>query len=120
MEESADRVFVGGASRLISELRSRDVRELNVLAAALEERATMLSILRDVLGADRVLVRIGDDHDDPRVRPLATVAAGYGVGARNLGAVSLVGPIRMDYASAIATVRHAAAALSDFVADLYG
>jgi heat-inducible transcriptional repressor len=120
LEESHERVYVGGASRLISELRSREVADLGLLAAALEERATMLGMLREALGTDRVLIRIGGEHDDPRIRPLALVAAGYGVGARNLGVVSLVGPVRMDYTAAVATVRGAAAALSDFVESVYG
>ena len=120
ISDAQDRVFVGGASRLISELRERDVTDLGRLAAALEERATMLALLRDALASDRVLVRIGDDHGDDRIRPLALVAASYGIGARNLGVVSLVGPVRMDYAEAIATVRGAAAALSEFVESVYG
>ncbi len=117
--EEHERVFVGGASRLMSALRAREVHDLGLLAAALEERATMLALLRDALAADRVLVRIGDEHDDPRIRPLSLVAAGYGAGARNLGVICLVGPVRMDYAAAIASVRGAAAALSEFVGAIY-
>jgi heat-inducible transcriptional repressor len=119
-ENAGDRVYLGGASRLISELRAREVGDLHVLAAALEERATMIGMLRDALAADRVLVRIGAEHPDPRVRPLALVASSYGIGARNLGAVSLLGPVRMDYARAIPTVRAAAAALSEFIGEVYG
>lgn len=117
--EEHETVFVGGASRLMSELRAQEVEELGLLASALEERATRLSLLRDALSADRVLIRVGTDHGDPRMRALAMVSAGYGVGARNLGAISLIGPVRMDYAMAISSVRTAAAALSEFVASVY-
>jgi heat-inducible transcriptional repressor len=67
-----------------------------------------------------VLVRIGDEHDEPALRPLTLVASGYGLHARPLGVVSLLGPTRMDYTLAIASVRGAAAALSAFVEDVYG
>ena len=117
--EEHEAVFVGGASRLMSELRAQEVQELGLLASALEERATRLALLRDALSADRVLVRVGTELGDPRIRPLATVSAGYGVGARNLGVVSLIGPVRMDYAVAISSVRSAAHALSEFVAAVY-
>jgi heat-inducible transcriptional repressor len=50
---------------------------------------------------------------------LAVVATGYGVASRRLGAVSVIGPVRMDYARAIATVRDAAHELSRFVEDAY-
>ena len=47
------------------------------------------------------------------------VAAGYGLPPRKLGTVSLIGPVRMDYARAIGTVRDAALQLSRFVEDVY-
>jgi heat-inducible transcriptional repressor len=50
---------------------------------------------------------------------LALVAAGYGIARRPLGAVSVIGPVHMDYAGAIATVREAAHELSRFVEDAY-
>ena len=53
------------------------------------------------------------------MRSLAVVATGYGVGQRKLGAVSVIGPVRMDYAGAIVTVRGAAHELSRFVEDAY-
>jgi heat-inducible transcriptional repressor len=47
------------------------------------------------------------------------VAAGYGLPQRNLGAVSVIGPLRMDYPRAISAVREAAAQLSAFVGEVY-
>ena len=120
VDSDADRLYIGGASRLISELGNRDVQELGRLAAMLEERRAMLALLQEALGSRGVLVRIGADHPDPVFRPLSVVAAGYGLGGRTLGAVSLVGPTRMDYERAIRSVRGAAAALSEFVEEVYG
>ena len=47
------------------------------------------------------------------------VAANYGLARRNLGAVSVIGPLRMDYPNAIIAVREAARDLSRFVAEVY-
>ena len=47
------------------------------------------------------------------------VAANYGLARRNLGAVSVIGPLRMDYPNAIIAVRQAATELSRFVAEVY-
>ena len=49
----------------------------------------------------------------------SVVAANYGLGHRTLGAVSVIGPTRMDYPRAISSVRAAAQALSEFVEDVY-
>jgi heat-inducible transcriptional repressor len=64
-------------------------------------------------------VRIGAENELPALRSLALVAAGYGLPARKLGTVSLIGPVRMDYASTIRTVREAALQLSRFIEDVY-
>ena len=54
------------------------------------------------------------------MRSVSVFAANYGVASRNLGAVSVLGPVRMDYPQAIASVRQAAAELSRFVGEIYG
>ncbi len=51
---------------------------------------------------------------------LALVGAAYGIANRTLGAVSLIGPSRMDYDKAIRTVRSAASELSRFAEVMYG
>ena len=118
-EAGADRLVVGGTSRLMSELRAQDQRELQQLGAVLEERAVMLGQLRAALRGDAVTVRIGEEHGDPALRPVAMITAGYGLPTRTLGAVSVIGPVRMDYARAITAVRGAAAVLSAYVEDVY-
>jgi heat-inducible transcriptional repressor len=50
---------------------------------------------------------------------IALVGACYGLVHRALGAVSLVGPVRMDYEKAVAAVRSAATELSRFVESMY-
>jgi heat-inducible transcriptional repressor len=66
-----------------------------------------------------VYVRIGRENELPAMHSLALVASGYGMARRKLGTVSLIGPVRMDYAGAIATVREAAHELSRFVESTY-
>jgi heat-inducible transcriptional repressor len=65
------------------------------------------------------VVRIGTENRAAGLRSTALVAAGYGLPQRRLGAVSVIGPLRMDYGRAIRSVRDAAAQLSTFVAEVY-
>ncbi len=76
-------------------------------------------MLRAALAEPGVYVRIGHENELPAMHSLALVATGYGMAQRKLGTVSLIGPVRMDYAGAIATVREAAHQLSRFVEDAY-
>jgi heat-inducible transcriptional repressor len=112
-------LYVGGAARLMQEMRYADLAEINGLMRALEERVSLLEVLRGALDAKRLYLRIGSENEIPHLRGLSLVAANYGLPARNLGTVSLIGPTRMDYATAIRSVRGAAALLSEFVEEVY-
>jgi heat-inducible transcriptional repressor len=112
-------LYVDGAARLLSEHRFQDVSQLNELLDALERRVSLLGVLSRALDERDIYVRIGGENEMPALRSLSMVAGNYGLPQRNLGTVSVIGPMRMDYARAIMTVREAAFQLSRFVEDLY-
>jgi heat-inducible transcriptional repressor len=118
--EAQDTLYVDGAAHLLSDRRLREVEQINQLMGLLERRAALLGVLRAALSQpSEVYVRIGRENELPSMRSLALVAAGYGMARRKLGAVSLIGPVHMDYGVAIATVREASHELSRFVEDTY-
>ena len=81
---------------------------------ALERRANMLGMLRSALEERSVFLFIGDENPQPELRSVSVVGANYGLAHRNLGSVGVVGPLRMDYATAISSVRSAARELSRY------
>ncbi len=117
--ESEEDLYVEGAGRLLSAGQIDDGSQLNELMSLLEQRVALLRVLRTALGEPGVYVRIGHENEIPAMRSMALVATGYGIAQRKLGAVSVIGPVRMDYAGAIVTVRDAAHELSRFVEDTY-
>jgi heat-inducible transcriptional repressor len=118
-ETAEHTLYVDGAARLLSEHRFQDLSQINELMSMLERRVLLLDLLRSALSERDVLVRIGTENELPALHSLALVAAGYGLPARKLGTVSLIGPVRMDYAGAIRTVREAALQLSRFIEEVY-
>jgi heat-inducible transcriptional repressor len=118
-ETSEDTLYVDGTARLIGEHRVQDLTQINDLMGMLERRASLLGLLRAALEEPDVLVRIGSENEAPALQSLAIVGAGYGLPARRLGTVSVIGPVRMDYARVIRSVREAAHELSRFIEDVY-
>src|SRR5438132_3615030 len=117
--EAEDELFVEGMAKLFEAGQVEDATQLNGLVGLLERRVELLRVLRAALSEPGVYVRIGREYEVPALRSLALVATSYGIAQRRLGAVSVIGPVRMDYAAAIATVREAAQKLSRFVEDAY-
>jgi heat-inducible transcriptional repressor len=118
-ETAEDTLYVDGAARLVREYRFQDLTQLNDVMEMLERRVSLLGVLSAALAERDVYVRIGRENEAPALRSLALVAASYGLPRRSLGTVSVIGPLRMDYARAISSVRAAASELSRFVEDVY-
>jgi heat-inducible transcriptional repressor len=113
------RLYVGGAAALLVDATREELTGYRELLEVLEQRASLLQVLREALGPRRVFVRVGQELDHPALQEVSLVGAPYGVPNRPLGAVSLLGPLRMDYDNAIRSVRAAALELSRFVSELY-
>jgi heat-inducible transcriptional repressor len=117
--QAAEDLYVEGASRLLSIDHAPDLPHADSLMRALERRANLLRMLRAALDERSVFVWIGDENPAPELRGMSVVGANYGLGYRNLGTVGVLGPTRMDYATAIASVRDAAGELSRFFETVY-
>jgi heat-inducible transcriptional repressor len=118
-EPAEDNLYVDGAARLLSEEHAGDLPQAEELMRALEGRVQLLRTLRSVLDERNVFVWIGEENPQPELRSVSVVGANYGLGYRNLGAVGVMGPLRMDYGRAIASVREAAGELSRFFEAVY-
>jgi heat-inducible transcriptional repressor len=120
LEQTAENnLFMEGAARLLSEHRFQELSQIAGLMEVLEHRRALLGVLRASLAEPSVYLRIGQENPTPELQSVSIVAANYGLARRNLGAVSVIGPVRMDYPQAIGAVRAAARELSRFVAEVY-
>jgi heat-inducible transcriptional repressor len=113
------RVYVGGAATLLDEVRVEELDAYRRLLEVLERRAGLIDIVGEALEPRRAFVRLGEELDNPALRDAALVGSSYGLAHRTLGAVSLLGPVRMDYEKALRAVRAAAVELSRFVESAY-
>jgi heat-inducible transcriptional repressor len=112
-------LYMDGAARLLSESHFGDLPDIDRLMRTLERRATVLRMMRSALEERSVFLWIGDENPQPELRSVSVVAANYGLGYRNLGSVGVVGPLRMDYATAIGSVRDTARELSRYFESVY-
>ena len=119
LERDEQQLFVGGAAGLLGDAREDELEACRRALALLERRAVLLQLVSRAFRSERPLVRVGGDLEDPTLREVSLVGARYGLRARPLGSVSLLGPVRMDYEKAIRSVRSAAFELSRFVEEVF-
>ncbi|HEX6852409.1 MAG TPA: heat-inducible transcriptional repressor HrcA [Candidatus Polarisedimenticolaceae bacterium] len=111
-EPHAQAVFVEGASNLIAAPEIHSVERARELLRALEAKGRLLDLIGSVGEGEGVQVVIGRENADPGLNDLTIVASPYRAGDRVLGTVGVVGPMRMEYARAIALVDHLARLLT--------
>lgn len=117
--EEGPQVYVGGAAGLLEEARAEEIEATMRLLELLERRAAVLELVSEALEPRRPVVHVGPDVGGGQLHDVSLVGATYGIRSTALGAVGLVGPLRMDYEKAIHIVRAAAFELSRFVEDVY-
>jgi heat-inducible transcriptional repressor len=117
--EVGPEVFVGGTAGLVGGARAEEVEATMRLVELLERRAAVLELVSEALEPQRPVVHVGPEVGGAEVHAVSLVGATYGIRSTPLGAIGLVGPLRMDYEKAIRTVRAAAFELSRFVEDVY-
>jgi heat-inducible transcriptional repressor len=113
-------LYIGGAASLLGDARGAELEACHRLLEVLERRAAVLGLLQEALDPDRTVVRVGPELEGEELHGAAYVGTTYGLPNRSLGAVGLLGPLRMDYDKAIRAVRAAAFELSRLVDDVYG
>jgi heat-inducible transcriptional repressor len=115
----SEALYIEGTAHLLSAAHAADLPDAGRLIGALERRADLLGMLRSALGKKSVFIWIGAENPRPELRSVSVIGANYGLGRRNLGSIGVLGPLRMDYETAIASVREAASELSRFFETVY-
>lgn len=96
-----DSVYVGGASSMASAFDAVDV--VRQVLQTLEQQYLVVSLVRDIL--DRGLsVSIGAEHGIEPLASCSVVVSPVVVDGEQLGTIGVLGPTRMDYPQALATV----------------
>ena len=114
-------LYVGGAAGLLGDVHGAELEACQRLLEVLERRAAVLSLLQDALDPKRPVIRVGPELEGEELHGAAYVGADLRprepVARRGR---RLLGPLRMDYETAIRSVRAAAFELSRLVDDVYG
>ena len=114
--DPSTRVVVAGVPNLP---RFGDQFETTVkpVLEALEEQVVLLRLLGEAANPHAVTVRIGHENPYEPLRTTSVVASSYGTDADAWATLGIVGPTRMDYPSAIASVRAVARYVGRFLAE---
>jgi len=114
-ERREERVAFAGTANLARGTMLDFQDSLRPILEALEEEVILLKLFTEVEpSTTRVL--IGDENEIQDLRTTSVVTTGYGPGSTVIGGMGVLGPTRMDYPGAIASVRAVARYVGDLLA----
>ncbi len=102
----------GEASFLDEPAFAADVEKMRKLFAALAQKDRVLHVMRRVMEGREIRIFIGAESEFSEVPGLSVIAAPYTQGEKVLGALAVVGPVRMNYGRVIPLVQYTARAVS--------
>lgn len=106
------RLFAGGANNLLDQQEFRDLRKLRAILELMEEQRTLYALLQSSLESDGTRIAIGSELGNADMSECSVLTVPYKVGVRNVGAVGVLGPRRMQYARLVALVNYMADSLN--------
>jgi heat-inducible transcriptional repressor len=117
--EAGTHMLVGGVANLAGEAQAMRRETLRRLFETLEREQEMLQVLNDVTSThDELAVTIGGEHPSTGEWEASIITAPFKTGDTTVGTIGLVGPTRMDYLGAMASVKAVAKRLSELATEL--
>jgi heat-inducible transcriptional repressor len=110
--EAAREVIVDGTPNILSQPEFTDAEHMRELMRVLEERTILLELLDKTANELKTIITIGGESAQTALADLGVITAPYGSGAHPLGAIGLIGPLRMDYAKLVPVVNFTASTLT--------
>lgn len=110
-------VFISGLSGVLELPDFSDLKRIRAIMKTIEDKHRIIKLLDMLTDNDGVKVVIGSENPVTEMTNLSVVASTYREGDRQVGAVGIIGPTRMDYLRAItivdATARYISERLSE-------
>jgi len=117
---SSGEIYRDGLLNIFRQPEFSEMENVRQIIRILEEQSLLEAILAEVLNSSGVQVIIGGEGRWHELSECSVVLAPYGEAGRAVGALGVLGPMRMRYGRAISTVRYVADLLSDLIYGLYG
>jgi heat-inducible transcriptional repressor len=99
VDQKDPRVFLTGASNMLSQPEFKDVNKAKNILDTLEGTSNIVHILNN--DSNGIQVKIGTENDLEAISQCSVVTATYSIDGQSLGTIGILGPTRMEYSKVI-------------------
>ncbi len=108
----AERVYLGGATNILSQPEFKDVDKVRAILELLEEDALIWDVVMQGQG-NKISVSIGSENQLTAMQNCSLITAEYHLGGGLVGRLGILGPTRMEYDRVLSLVQHICQTLNE-------
>lgn len=109
------RIYLGGATQLLSQPEFRDIEKARTLFRVLEQEDLLGTLLQQGPDEERAVVQIGEEIKVRELSDCSIISAAYHAGDKLIGRVGVIGPKRMEYSRVINIVDEVTQRMSEAI-----
>ncbi len=99
-------LYIDGTTKIFNHPEFRDIVKARELLDIMDAKDLMARLLRSTGENGEIRVRIGSENELDEIKDCSLITASYSLEDALLGTIGVIGPIRMDYAGVIASLRY--------------
>ena len=120
LQELSDaEVFIDGAANLLDLPEYQDVSKAKEMLSFFKNESGMKSLLAPVIRDGGIRVVIGDENKPCEMKDASVVMGNYKIGNRVVGAIGVIGPVRMDYRRVVSHMEYFTKELNRLLFDIF-
>lgn len=112
-QNTDNKIYLGGGLNMLSQPEFKDVTKVKNLLESLEQQEVLAQLMEADDNETGITVKIGAETGLDQVKDCSVIVANYKVKGETVGKVGLIGPTRMDYATAISMLNTMALTLEE-------
>jgi len=113
-------IYRDGLLNILSHPEFKDREGIQQIIRAIEERQVVEKLVGEALQHGGVQIIIGGEGKWEEFSEVGIVLARYGIEDKVIGAMGVIGPLRMPYSRTVSVVRYMSHLMSNLISDLYG
>jgi heat-inducible transcriptional repressor len=118
-EDTTRQVYVEGTHYLFQGTDFSDLNKMRELFKMLEEKSKLLKLLDKTIESKNLSIILGQEQKLDELSDFTVISSPYSLRDENIGAVSIIGPTRMNYSKIVPAVDLTAKILSQLLQDIY-
>lgn len=118
-EDASRQIFVEGTHYLFQGTDFSDLNKMRELFKILEEKSRLLKLLDKTIESRNLSIILGREEKMDELNDFTVISSPYSIRDENIGAVSIIGPTRMNYSRIVPAVDLTAKILSQLLQGIY-